>query len=150
MIFYWSVIMKPYTVSSLLIFTGMVAVLHAGSSVAERISPATVTMSPVAATTAVSGIVEAIKIRQKNSDTLDVATDKLIGNQVVSRDGRTIAMLAGPMFSQASNDQRGSQPVYDIQVRMRDGSTQNFVQDSANGLRVGDRVRPDGGRVYRS
>ena len=32
---------------------------------------------------------------------------------------------------------------------MNDGSTQTFAQDSAGDLRIGDRVRLDGGRVYR-
>lgn len=141
--------MKPYYVSSLLVFTSMVALLHAGSSLAGRIAPAAVMVPPVAVSQATSGVVETIQVR-KGVDTLDLATDKLIGNQIVSRDGRTMAMLAGPMFRLARDEQRGAQPVYDIRVRMSDGSAQDFVQDSANGLRVGDRVRPDGGRVYRS
>jgi outer membrane lipoprotein SlyB len=38
---------------------------------------------------------------------------------------------------------------YRLQVRLENGSYQTVMQDSIEGLRVGDRVRIDNGRAYR-
>jgi outer membrane lipoprotein SlyB len=44
---------------------------------------------------------------------------------------------------------RTSDDHYRVTVELRDGRTASFMQDSPNGLRVGDRVRISEGRLFR-
>ena len=78
----------------------------------------------------------------------------VLGHQVGSGRGNTAATivgagagaLAGNEIERRRNSDEGA---YRITVQLRDGRETTFVQDDLNGLRVGDRVRVDGGRLYR-
>jgi len=105
-----------------------------------------------------AGVIEAIDVRRENSSgvggtILGGAVGGLLGNQIGSGSGRTAATVAGAVGGAVVGNQvqknNGGHEVYNIRVRMNDGSTHTVAQDSAGDLRIGDRVRLDGGRVYR-
>ena len=77
----------------------------------------------------------------------------VIGHQIGSGRGNTAATVAGAAGGALAGNEvekrRGSDEAYRITVQTRDGRESTFTQDSLNGLRVGDPVRVDGGRVYR-
>ena len=77
----------------------------------------------------------------------------VIGHQVGSGRGNTAATIvgagAGALAGNEVEKRRDDNGAYRITVQMRDGREASYVQDSLNGLRVGDRVRVDGGRLYR-
>ena len=63
---------------------------------------------------------------------------------------RTRSPTRIPSSESCSNtESRPSRERYRITVRSRDGRDSVFEQDSLEGIRVGDRVRVDGGRVIR-
>src|SRR3954471_24311552 len=66
------------------------------------------------------------------------------GNDVATAAGAIGGAVAGNEIEKRRNDER-----YRIVVRFRDGRESAFEQDDLYGLRVGDRVRIDGGRVIR-
>jgi len=78
----------------------------------------------------------------------------VLGHQVGSGRGNTAATivgagagaLAGNEVERRRNEDHGA---YRVTVQLRDGREATFTQDDLNGLRVGDRVRVDGGRLYR-
>ena len=76
-----------------------------------------------------------------NEDGRVVAIDVVRGSGHASGGGA----VAGNEIEKRHNDNDG----YRIVVQFPDGREATFMQDSPNGLRVGDRVRIDGGRVYR-
>jgi len=80
----------------------------------------------------------------------------VLGNQIGSGSGRAAATVGGAVAGgvighQIEKHVRG--PAHPAQfryrVRMDDGSYQTFAQDFDAGVRAGDRVRVDAGRVYR-
>ena len=79
----------------------------------------------------------------------------LLGNQVGSGNGRTAATVAGAVAggmvgNNVENRQRTAGPsMYQVGIRLDNGSYTTVIQDSAADLGVGSRVRIDGGRVYR-
>jgi outer membrane lipoprotein SlyB len=78
----------------------------------------------------------------------------VLGHQVGSGRGNTAATIAGAgVGALAGNEverrRSGDEGAYRVTVQFRDGREATFMQDSLNGLRVGDRVRVDGGRLYR-
>ena len=78
----------------------------------------------------------------------------VIGHQIGSGRGNTAATIAGAGAGALAGNEvekRRSEDAgaYRITVRYRDGREATFVQDDIAGLRVGDRVRVDGGRLYR-
>jgi outer membrane lipoprotein SlyB len=77
----------------------------------------------------------------------------VVGHQIGSGRGNTAATIAGAgVGALAGNEiekRRSDDGAYRVTVQLRDGREATFVQDSLNGLRVGDRVRVDGGRLYR-
>jgi outer membrane lipoprotein SlyB len=77
----------------------------------------------------------------------------VLGHQIGSGRGNTAATVAGAAGGALAGNEiekrRGAEEMYRITVQTRDGRESVFTQDSLNGLRVGDRVRIDGGRVYR-
>jgi uncharacterized protein YcfJ len=77
----------------------------------------------------------------------------VIGHQIGSGRGNTAATVAGAAGGALAGNEvekrRGGDEAYRITVQTRDGRESTFTQDSLNGLRVGDPVRVDGGRVYR-
>ena len=77
----------------------------------------------------------------------------VIGHQFGSGRGNTAATIAGAGAGALAGNEiekrRGDEGDYRVTVRLRDGREATFMQDNLNGLRVGDRVRVDGGRLYR-
>jgi outer membrane lipoprotein SlyB len=77
----------------------------------------------------------------------------VIGHQLGSGRGNTAATIAGAGAGALAGNEiekrRGDEGAYRITVRFRDGREGTFVQDDLNGLRVGDPVRVDAGRLYR-
>jgi outer membrane lipoprotein SlyB len=77
----------------------------------------------------------------------------VIGHQIGSGRGNTAATIAGAGAGALAGNEiekrRGDEGAYRVTVQLRDGREATFVQDSLNGLRVGDHVRVDGGRLYR-
>lgn len=76
----------------------------------------------------------------------------VLGHQVGSGRGQDAATVAGAIGGAVAGNEiekrRADGPDhYRITVRFSDGREATFAQDSLHGLRVGDRVRVDGGRV---
>ena len=77
----------------------------------------------------------------------------VLGHQVGSGRGNDAATVAGAVGGAVVGNEiekrRNDGERYRITVRSRDGRDSVFEQDSLEGIRVGDRVRIDGGRVIR-
>lgn len=77
----------------------------------------------------------------------------VLGHQVGSGRGNTAATVvgagAGALAGNEIEKRRSDEGQYRVTVRLSDGRDATFVQDNLNGLRVGDPVRVDGGRLYR-
>jgi outer membrane lipoprotein SlyB len=77
----------------------------------------------------------------------------VLGHQVGSGRGNDAATVAGAVGGAVAGNEiekrRSDGERYRIVVRMPDGRDSVFEQDSLYGIRVGDRVRIDGGRVVR-
>lgn len=77
-----------------------------------------------------------------------------VGNQVGKGDGRKVATVVGAIAGGAvghnvEKDRRRGRDGYRISVRMDSGNVASFTQNSANGLRSGDRVVVENGYVER-
>lgn len=78
-----------------------------------------------------------------------------LGNQVGKGDGRAAATVVGGVGGAVVGhnvEKRRADPVvvgYRVTVRMDDGSTRNLQPSQVGDLRVGDRVRLDGGAIQR-
>ncbi len=79
----------------------------------------------------------------------------LLGNQVGGGNGKIAATAAGAIGGavvgnqvEQNNRSEGAE-MYQINVRLDNGSYVTVTQDTMNDLRVGNRVRVDNGRVYR-
>lgn len=81
----------------------------------------------------------------------------LLGNQIGHGGGRAAATVGGAVAGGLLGNEiekrvEGPAPTasqFRYRVRMDDGSYQMFTQDFDAGVRAGDRVRVDNGRVYR-
>ena len=77
----------------------------------------------------------------------------LLGNTIGSGGGRTAATVAGAVAGGVVGNQvegrRQQAQAYQISVRLDNGEYRTVVQDTANDLRPGNRVRVIDGRVYR-
>jgi outer membrane lipoprotein SlyB len=79
----------------------------------------------------------------------------LAGNQIGSGSGRTAATVAGGVAGAAignnveSNRNANGRDLYQINIRLDNGSYATVTQDSVYDLHTGDRVRLVDGRVYR-
>ena len=80
----------------------------------------------------------------------------VLGNQIGSGSGRAAATVGGAVAGgvighQIEKHVKGPAQAaqYRYRVRMDDGSYQTYAQDFDAGVRAGDRVRVDNGRVYR-
>jgi outer membrane lipoprotein SlyB len=77
----------------------------------------------------------------------------VLGHQVGSGRGNDLATAAGAVGGAVAGHQieknRAGGEQYRVIVQMRDGREASFLQDSLDGIRVGDRVRVDGGRLIR-
>src|SRR4051812_37725223 len=76
----------------------------------------------------------------------------VVGHQVGSGRGNDVATVAGAVGGAVAGNEierrRDVDEQYRIVVQTRDGREATFIQQSLNGLRVGDRVRIDSGRLY--
>ena len=77
----------------------------------------------------------------------------VIGHQIGSGRGNDLATAAGAVGGAVAGHQieksRNADEQYRVTVQFRDGREASFLQDSLYDVRVGDRVRVDGGRVVR-
>jgi outer membrane lipoprotein SlyB len=77
----------------------------------------------------------------------------VIGHQIGSGRGNDAATAAGAIGGAVAGHEiekrRSGDEDYRITVEFRDGRRSSFVQDSLDGLRVGDRIRVADGRLYR-
>src|SRR5687767_4293587 len=76
----------------------------------------------------------------------------VLGHQIGSGRGNDAATVAGAIGGAVvgnNMERRAEEQFYRVVVELRDGRQASFAMDSANGLRVGDRVRIDGDRLYR-
>jgi len=76
----------------------------------------------------------------------------VLGHQIGSGRGNDAATVAGAIGGAVAGNEiekRRNDEQYRVTVELRDGRTASFMQDSPNGLRVGDRVRLADNRLYR-
>jgi outer membrane lipoprotein SlyB len=78
----------------------------------------------------------------------------VLGNQVGGGSGKTAATVAGTVGGavvghQIEQRNRNQAAMYQVGVRLDNGSYQTVTQESVTDLQVGNRVRIDGGRAYR-
>ena len=78
----------------------------------------------------------------------------VLGHQIGSGRGNTAATAAGAIGgavvgNEIEKRRDGADEAYRVHVELRDGRTATFMQESLNGLRVGDRVRIADNRLYR-
>jgi outer membrane lipoprotein SlyB len=79
----------------------------------------------------------------------------LIGHQIGGGSGQTAATVVGAVGgavagNQVQNRQRGANETFRVTVRMDDGRYQTVTEENITDLRPGDRVRLEGGSLYRS
>jgi outer membrane lipoprotein SlyB len=79
----------------------------------------------------------------------------LIGHQIGGGSGQTAATVVGAVGgavagNQVQNRQRGANETFRVTVRMDDGRYQTVTEENITDLRPGDRVRLEGGRLYRA
>jgi outer membrane lipoprotein SlyB len=77
----------------------------------------------------------------------------VLGHQIGSGRGNTAATVAGAVGGAVVGNEvekrHGGNDYYRVTVRYHDGREETFDRDDAGDLHVGDRVRVDGGRLYR-
>ena len=80
----------------------------------------------------------------------------LLGNQIGSGGGRTVATAAGAIGGavvgnniESNRDQAQARDVYQVSVRLDNGDYRTVTQDNVNNLQQGNRVRVIDGRIYR-
>jgi outer membrane lipoprotein SlyB len=78
----------------------------------------------------------------------------VLGHQVGGGTGNTVATIAGAIGgavvgNQVEKSNSAAQTGYRIRVRTDSGATLNLDGPTDQNLRVGDRVRIEGGRIYR-
>ncbi len=106
-----------------------------------------------------SGVVEAVEVTHKESNgvagtVVGGVAGGLVGSAIGGGTGRVLATVAGAAGgayagNQIQRNNAQAHQVYNIRVRMDDGSLQSFAQDDNTDFRVGDRVRLDNGRLSR-
>lgn len=109
------------------------------------------------------GVVESINVidSQGASNNIGIGTvggavvGAVLGNQVGSGSGRKAATIAGAVgggvIGNRVDQNRGANKptMYDVRVRLDDGSYRTIRQDMLDDIRVGNRVRIENGRLYR-
>jgi len=78
----------------------------------------------------------------------------LVGHQIGGGSGQTAATIVGGVGgavagSEVQKRARGANETFRVTVRYENGATEVIRQDDIRDLRTGDRVRVDGGRIYR-
>ena len=108
-----------------------------------------------------AGVVERIEVIRRDEGNNVAGTvigglvGGLIGHQLGGGRGQTAATIAGAAGgavagNQIENRSRGANETFRVTVRLDAGGYQTVTQDDIADLRTGDRVRLEGGRVYRS
>ena len=77
----------------------------------------------------------------------------VVGNQIGSGSGRAVATgvgaVGGAVIGSNIARNRADNEVYRISVRMDNGGTAQFDYERVDDLRIGDRVRVEGGQILR-
>lgn len=150
--------MRHHYISLLVVGLSMLALLNGCAGGPDYRSAPVGGNPPPAYSNANTGVIEDIEVSHQQSNGVGGAVvggvvGGLLGNQIGSGSGRTAATVVGAVGGGVVGNQvqknHSGREVYNIRVRMNDGSMQSFAQDSTDNLRAGDRVRVDGGRVYR-
>ena len=106
------------------------------------------------------GVVDRIEVIKKGDSNNIAGTiiggiaGGLIGPQIGGGSGQTAATIVGSVGGAVAGNQvqqrtRGANETFRVTVRYENGATENIRQDDISDMRTGDRVRVDGGRVYR-
>jgi len=106
------------------------------------------------------GVVDRIEVIRKGDNNNIAGTviggiaGGLLGHQIGGGSGQTAATIIGGVGGAVAGNQvqqrtRGSNETFRVTVRYENGATETIRQDDINDLRTGDRVRIDGGRIYR-
>ncbi|MGV8893518.1 MAG: glycine zipper 2TM domain-containing protein [Burkholderiaceae bacterium] len=108
------------------------------------------------------GVIDSIQMVQANANSgvgvgavAGGVVGGLLGNQVGGGTGRTVATIAGVVGGAMAGNQieqsnrAQTRDMYQIRVRLNNGGYQTINQDSIADLRIGNRVRIEGDRVYR-
>jgi outer membrane lipoprotein SlyB len=106
------------------------------------------------------GVVDRIEVIRKGDNNNIAGTiiggiaGGLIGHQIGGGSGQTAATIIGGVGGAVAGNQvqqrtRGANETFRVTVRFDNGATQTIRQDDISDMRTGDKVRIDGGRVYR-
>ena len=106
------------------------------------------------------GVVDRIEVIRKGDNNNIAGTiiggiaGGLIGHQIGGGSGQTAAPIVGGVGGAVAGNQiqqrtRGANETFRVTVRFENGATETLRQDDISDMRTGDRVRVDGGRVYR-
>ncbi|HYD78832.1 MAG TPA: glycine zipper 2TM domain-containing protein [Paucimonas sp.] len=118
------------------------------------------TTTPSGAYSSAYGTVDSIQVVQTSSGSgsgigtvAGGVVGGALGNQVGEGRGRTAATVAGAiggaMIGNQMEKNASGRQVYQIGVRLDNGSYQTFQQESVGDLQVGSRVRIENGQVFR-
>ena len=83
-----------------------------------------------------------------------VVVGGLLGNQVGGGGGRALATVAGAVGgglvgNNLESNNRGAETLFQVGVRLDNGSYATVTQDNVSDIGIGNRVRIDNGRAYR-
>lgn len=83
-----------------------------------------------------------------------VVVGGLLGNQIGGGSGRALATVAGAVGggvvgNNLESNNRGGQTLYQVGVRLDNGTYSTVTQDNVSDIGIGNRVRIDNGRVFR-
>jgi outer membrane lipoprotein SlyB len=106
------------------------------------------------------GVVDRIEVIRKGDSNNIAGTiiggiaGGLIGHQIGGGSGQTAATIVGGVGGAVAGNQiqqrtRGANETFRVTVRFENGATETIRQDDISDMRTGDRVRVEGGRVYR-
>ena len=78
----------------------------------------------------------------------------LLGHQIGGGSGQTAATIIGGVGGAVAGNQvqqrtRGANETFRVTVRYENGATETINQEDISDMRTGDRVRVEGGRIYR-
>jgi outer membrane lipoprotein SlyB len=105
------------------------------------------------------GVIDGIDVTRAGGDGIGAGTviggiaGGVLGHQVGSGRGNDAATVVGAIGGAVVGHEieKNNRPdVYRIRVRLDGGGYQTVTQDNASDLRIGDRVRIDNDRLYRS
>ncbi|MEO6351469.1 MAG: glycine zipper 2TM domain-containing protein [Oxalobacteraceae bacterium] len=108
------------------------------------------------------GVIDSIRMVQGNSSggvgagaVVGGVVGGLLGNQVGGGRGKAVATIAGVVGGAMAGNQieqgnrAQTRDMYQVTVRLNNGGYQTITQDSIADLRIGNRVRIEGNRVFR-